>query len=142
MKKQALFRLGAVTILAAGLLACATPRSNGDPVPCGTPVCHVTVTVKSCDAITADPPVIGILHGNTNSQIHWKLDKADGYSFTDDGVYIKEPRDDQFSKDPTGNDQLFKLKNKNSVKQTYKYGIKLKGPAGVCTLDPIIVNDM
>ena len=132
-------------VLSVALLGCATPAAPpGTRTNCSSD-CTVRVHVANC-AIT-DPKSADVIdvHGS-GRVITWQIDNdSHDYSFPDStsspGVWIKDPGQGQFT--PTRlNQWMFKMKDENTVKGTFKYGIRvMKGTTACPDFDPSIVNN-
>lgn len=130
----------------AGLLGCATSPPPPPPPParkdCGNSgMCTVVVHVKGCTITAPDIDVY------VATNIFWELDrttKDDGWSFTDEvvkrGIWIKDAPQGQFVDPDRQNDWKYKLHDKNDVKGTFNYGVRVVKGSIFCELDPQIVN--
>jgi hypothetical protein len=127
----------------AGLLGCATRIApTAEPVNCGNSgECKVVVHVEGC---TVSAPNVDVY---TATNIFWELDRVsrgDGWSFPDDpvlkGIWIKDPPQGQFVLPDRQSEWRFKLHDKNEVKGTFRYGVRVVKGSIMCELDPSIVN--
>jgi len=132
----------------AGLLGCAAfvPMSPPPPPParvdCGnTGACPVVVHVEGCTVTAPDIDV------RVATNIFWELDQAsrdNGWSFPNDpalrGIWIKDAPRGLFVDPDRQSDWRYKLHDKNDVKGTYQYGVRVVKGSFTCESDPQIVN--
>lgn len=130
----------------AALAGCAqmgiqTPPPHTLPVNCKAGDCTVTVTVTSCDPvrISADREPL-VVDRQYQGPIFWELTPASPYSFTANGIDIKQGNDQEFDgKDPKP--KKFKWNNKHSNQKIYKYDINVsRDGQKPCKWDPSIMN--
>jgi hypothetical protein len=133
-------------VVFAGLLGCATPPPPPPPPParadCGNSgACTIDVKVRGCTVTAPDIDV------RVATNIFWELDRVsrdDGWSFPNDnvlrGIWIKDPPQGQFVLPDRQTEWKFKLHDKNDVKGTFRYGVRVVKGSIMCELDPSIVN--
>ena len=141
-------RLIFAVAVSAGLLGCATHVAPTEMPPPATRVdcdnsgaCTVVVQVRACTVSAPD------VHVFTATNIFWELDKVsrdDGWSFPNDpvfrGIWIKDPPQGQFVSPDRQAEWKFKLHDKNEVKATFSYGVRVVKGSFMCESDPSIVN--
>lgn len=136
-------RLIFVVAVIVGLLGCVTQTASAPPpVNCGNSgSCKVDVHVEGCTVTAPDIDVF------VATNIFWELDEAtrrNGFSFPNDpvqkGIWIKDPPQGQFDSPDRQSDWRFKLHNKNTVKGTFRYGVRVVKGSITCELDPQIQN--
>jgi hypothetical protein len=140
MNKIAHKALATVMLLAG----CATmdPRSGPPPgaVTCtrgGSDICVVTVTVNSCNSISANPDVAWVPPTDAGD-IVWKV--AGRWKFVANGIVFRNPHSD-FSNPRGGNSQEFRWNNAHRDKnKPHKYTIHVTDGTQVCSHDPTIMN--
>ena len=129
--------------ICVGLLGCATPiASKSARIDCdNSGSCKVDVHLDGCTVTAPD------VHVFVATNIFWELDKAtrdDGWSFPDDpvkrGIWIKDPPQGQFDSPDRQAEWKYKLHNRNTVKGSFNYGVRVVKGAFTCELDPAIVN--
>jgi hypothetical protein len=138
---MAMKRLICVGAICVGLLGCATLAPPGARKDCNSGQCDVDVHVENC-VITA-PDV----HVFQATNIFWNIDQAStqaGYKYPEDparpGIWIKDPPQGQFEPERQ-NDGRYKMHDKNTVKASFRYGVRVvRGGATCPDLDPTIVN--
>lgn len=130
--------------LIAGLSGCAaqlTP-STPPPVDCdNSGACKVVVQVDGCPVRAPDVNVFSA------TNIFWELDQQardNGWSFPDTlaapAIWIKDPPQGQFDSPDRQSEWRYKLHDKNNVKGTFRYGVRVVKGSILCELDPTIVN--
>lgn len=124
------FAIASTSLLLAGPAAAQNPNCNER--------CEVVITMSAgCGSgikVAPDPVVVG---KGMNPEITWTI-QAQAWQFEGDGIKIQMPGE-AFSKGPASGKQI-KFKNRNLKPGTYKYDVIIKGPEGVCKLDPVIIN--
>ena len=129
----------------AGLSGCATriaPSGPPPPVNCdNSGACKVDVQVFGCTVTAPDVNVVAA------TNIFWELDQAardNGWSFPNDlllkGIWIKDPPQGQFVLPDRQSEWRFKLHDKNEVKGSFRYGVRVVKGSIDCESDPSIVN--
>ena len=137
MRTRGRLWVGAVAI---ALTACALAPGEVSAATCTTRNCFVSVTITN-DKIDAPNPDPVSIKGRGHV-IHWEI-KTPGYVFPDDGIVVKDDTGHEFDGGHTAEQgKKFQLNDKNTLKKTYKYTIKvLKGSTPLTPLDPAIAND-
>jgi hypothetical protein len=96
----------------------------------------VSVSIAN-NAITVTP---GTVYAGNSPNVHimWKIENSPGWSFTSNGIVIKN-NDGQFdSPEPAGPN--FKWHDKNSNNKNYPYTVNVTDGTTTLTLDPAIQN--
>jgi hypothetical protein len=130
---------------AAALLAlagCAQMKTMSNPAPCpvGTDaICVVTVTVRDCDTISAQPDRAMVTVFGKKGDVQWVLDAPAGWDFAKDGIKFKKPGHPQFGNDRPGK-KSFRWTFDNSQKDEHPYTIYVTDGYKTCSRDPSIMN--
>ena len=133
-------------VVGTALLGCTTPMlAPKYEVPCNPGACRIPVHVENCNITAPDVRVTG-----NNVNMFWEIDPAShhaGYKFPElvvaPGVWIKDNPQGQFEEPRRINDWTFRLHDRNSVRDKFKYGVRVVTRDGTACrdLDPIIYND-
>lgn len=149
MSKRILLCAAVVGLVVSGCTSVTRDQPGATPGPtagagsCNRDPCHITVTVTNCSVTLSYDP-LHVYAKNVN--IHWSIDpESVEYSFTDDGIVIKQ--DDAEFDDPrrTGGGKKFIWHNKNNKfgqpPRPYKYVVNvMRGTMRCAPHDPQIVN--
>ena len=142
MKSTALFCALGASLALVGCAALQFPGSGASP--CNQGVCKVTITVSSCDHISAAPDPVSVPKGAWH--IQWDV-ATPGYEFTANGISIPgnvtiPGTGRKVFEDPRRlNATKFQFKDNNEFDGKYKYNIELVKGGQTCRYDPTISND-
>lgn len=92
--------------------------------------------------IVIDQETIRFAKDKQNVKITWHLPKDSKYTFSKDGIAIKDAGDEfpDCQVEPNEKGLKFSCKNKHSKPGKYKYTINVEGSPTVPPLDPIVEN--
>lgn len=153
MRGRILIAAVAIGLALAGCTALSPRGHMSEPsktkTPCHPGACEVPVTMAWEGSTCVVLPLDDIAVSGQSVNITWKLaDSPDGFTFDENGVYIKPKADPdgQFSRvTEPGSRKKFILHDKNSVPgngdRYYPYAIQVVHGTTRCTLyDPWIIN--
>ena len=130
-------------LLAASILAgCATMSGDPEPRghPCDTDNCVVTVTVKGCNAISVDRPLV-VFDAGKKGDLEWNLVAPGNWSFVDAVEFKNSASNSEFQNKRHGRKKV-KLNNKHTRPGRHPYNVVVTPDNGAtrCVLDPTIMN--
>ena len=100
--------------------------------------CEVVITMSAgCGSgikVAPDPVVVG---AGKSPEITWTV-RAQAWQFEAEGIFFHQG--EGAFKQASKEGKKIKFRNTNSKPGTYKYDVILKGPEGVCKLDPTVIN--
>lgn len=137
--KKAAFHAIVFAVALSGCAANLLHVDNGNPY-------NPVVTVVDDLAIKVEPDPLRFLKHEQNVRITWQIPSESRYTFTEDGIVIRETSGATISartEFKCGRDQdprKFSCLNKHTGPGKYKYIIKVEGPHQIMPLDPIIDN--
>ncbi len=102
---------------------------------------QVTInTTGTAHSVTVSPDPLHI-PSNVRGPIQWKITNpaSAGWKFQTVGIDIQNPGG-EFDQPHGGGSRVFTWNNKHTRKGSYKYSVRVAGPANV-DLDPTMIND-
>jgi len=125
----------------------ATTAQAGQPTQhceTGKP-CEITVTVIVCapGGVTLDHDVTGLVRGNGNIPITWKISSTlPGVEFADRGIEFKGSTSGQFKDVAAGKTQFKWIGVNNLPGREFPYTVRINRNGFDCTsIDPSVVNE-